>query len=102
MADIILDRCVKESVGHRATGRDRIQEKIEAVAASAELDLGVRIERIVIDRLDQRPLDHVRGAGHQDEQVRHTADRLIGISDPIIDMDRTGGCDQADEQADTD
>ena len=72
------------------------------MAARAELQLGMGIERIVVDRLGQRPFHHVGDACHQHDEVGDIAHRLIGIADAVIDMDRAGSCDQADEHADPD
>ena len=70
--------------------------------AGAELELGIGIERIVVDRLGDRAFHHVGDAGHEHDQVRHVADRLIGIADTVVDMDRSRRRDEADEEADAD
>ena len=92
----------KEGVGHRATRRDGIEEQVERVPPGAELDLGIRIERVVVDRLDQGALHQVGRAGDQHEQIGDAADRLIGVAHLVIDVDRPGGRDHTDEQADAD
>ena len=102
LTNIILDRRIQKNVGHRAAWRDGVQEQVEAVSAGAELDLGIWIERVVVDRLDHGPLDHVGGAGDENEEDGNAADRLIGVAHPIVDMDRAGRGDEPDEQPDTD
>src|SRR3546814_15000229 len=51
---IILDRRVEKGVGNWAARRYGIEEEVERVSACTKLDLDVGIERIVVDRLDQR------------------------------------------------
>jgi hypothetical protein len=43
-------------------------------------------------------LDHVGRASDQHEQVGDAADRLIGVANPVVDMDRAGRGDETDEQ----
>src|SRR3546814_8840727 len=63
---IILDRRVEKGVGNWAARRYGIEEEVERVSACTKLDLDVGIERIVVDRLDQRALDK-RSAEHTSE-----------------------------------
>ncbi len=102
LTHIILDRRVKEGVGHRAARGDCVEEEIERVPARAKLDLAVGIERVVVDRLHQRTFDEIGGAGNQHKQVGNAPDRLIGITHLVIDMDRSGGRDHPGEKPDPD
>ena len=99
MPHIILDGRVEKSVGHWAARADSVQEQIEAVPAGAKLDFGMRVDHIIVDRLHHRPLDHIGRARDEHDQFADAADGLIGIADPIVDMNRAGRGDQANEQA---
>src|SRR3546814_10701092 len=46
LPDILLDRCIEEAVSHRPSRANSVQEKVEAVAAGAELELGIGIDGI--------------------------------------------------------
>src|SRR3546814_508579 len=98
----ILGVRVEKGVGNWAARRYGIEEEVERVSACTKLDLDVGIERIVVDRLDQRALDKVSGAGHQHQRIGNVTDRLIGVADLVVDVDGPSGGDHADEQADPD
>src|SRR3546814_7613233 len=95
---IILDRRVEKGVGNWAARRYGIEEEVERVSACTKLDLDVGIERIVVDRLDQRALDKVSGAGHQHQQIGNVTDRLIGVADLVVDVDGPSGGDHRSEE----
>src|SRR3546814_8771055 len=59
LPDIILDRCIEEAVSHRPSRANSVQEQVEAVAAGAELELGIGFDGIVVNRLSDRALHRV-------------------------------------------
>src|SRR3546814_9981441 len=86
----------------RPSRANSVQEQVEAVAAGAELELGIGIDGIVVNRLSDRALNHVGDARDQHDQVRDVANGLIGVADPVVDMDGARGRDHADEETDAD
>src|SRR3546814_2117994 len=66
----------------RPSRANSVQEQVEAVAAGAELELGIGIDGIVVNRLSDRALHHVGDARDQHDQVRDVANGLIGVADP--------------------
>jgi len=98
--DIVAQCRVEMGVGQHALRGHGIEKQIEGMAAAVERIFGVGIDAVVIDRLDHRPFDHVGRARHQDQQHRDVPDGLMGVLDPVIDMDRARGRDHPDEQAD--
>src|SRR3546814_15874846 len=83
LPDIILDRCIEEAVSHRPSRANKLQEPVEAVAAGAELELGLGIEGIFCNRPRDRALHPVVDDRDQPAPVLATPHGLIRVADPV-------------------